>query len=284
MRPLNLPGVRPDTSGMERRHRRALATVTLVLALLESTALPLLGTGASAAQLRTAPLALRSAGTRPSLESFRLPAAEATSSTSEGSRTMLARVERAMPLTSDAGAGRVVGTMPAASRFFGEPLVAWVQELSSDGRYGLVSVPYVAGDRSGWMRLRGLDLVYTRLRVEADLSAHRLTVLREGEVLFSAPIATGVPGSPTPTGHYFVTDRVPFPGGGDFGTFAFGISGIQPNLPLGWTGGDQLAIHGTNIPSSIGRSASAGCLRVSERVLDRLRPLLRLGTPVTILG
>ena len=42
------------------------------------------------------------------------------------------------------------------------------------------------------------------------------------------------------------------------GSFAFGISGIQPWLPAGWSGGNQLAIHGTNNPSSIGRSASAG--------------------------
>jgi lipoprotein-anchoring transpeptidase ErfK/SrfK len=66
------------------------------------------------------------------------------------------------------------------------------------------------------------------------------------------------------------------------GTFAFGISGIQPNLPPGWGGGDQLAIHGTNDASSIGRSASAGCLRVSEATLARLRRVLRLGTPVVI--
>jgi L,D-transpeptidase-like protein len=75
---------------------------------------------------------------------------------------------------------------------------------------------------------------------------------------------------------------VAFPRGGALGTFAFGISGIQTDLPAGWDGGDQLAIHGTDDPGSIGTSASAGCLRVSERVLDRLRPLLQPGTPVVI--
>jgi lipoprotein-anchoring transpeptidase ErfK/SrfK len=120
------------------------------------------------------------------------------------------------------------------------------------------------------------------VEVHADLSEHRLEVLRDGRVLFRARAATGAPSSPTPPGRYFVTDRVAMPQGGAFGTFAFGLSGIQTNLPAGWTGGDQLAIHGTNDPGSIGTSASAGCLRVSERILDRLRPLLRLGTPVVI--
>ena len=79
-----------------------------------------------------------------------------------------------------------------------------------------------------------------------------------------------------------MTDRVSFPGGGSFGTFAFGISGVQPELPSWWDGGDQLAIHGTDATWSIGRAASAGCVRVTERALDRLSPLLRAGTPVVI--
>jgi lipoprotein-anchoring transpeptidase ErfK/SrfK len=143
-------------------------------------------------------------------------------------------------------------------------------------------VPYVAGRRAGWFSLRGLDTSRTRISVIADLSEHRITVLRGDRVVFRAPAATGGAASPTPAGRYFVTDRVPFPAGGALGTFAFGVSGIQPNLPPGWSGGDQLAIHGTNQPSSIGRSASAGCLRVSETVLDRLKPLLGLGTPFVV--
>jgi lipoprotein-anchoring transpeptidase ErfK/SrfK len=142
----------------------------------------------------------------------------------------------------------------------------------------------MAGDRSGWIALRGLELAHTTVSVEADVSAHQIVVRRGDDVLFRAPAATGAPATPTPTGSYFVTDRVSFPGGGALGTFAFGLSGIQPNLPVGWSGGDQLAIHGTDAPSTIGTSASAGCLRVSEATLSRLEPLLRLGTPVVIHG
>jgi lipoprotein-anchoring transpeptidase ErfK/SrfK len=172
--------------------------------------------------------------------------------------------------------------MPADSRYYAVPTVAWVRHPSRDLRYGLVDVPYVAGRAQGWIALRGLSTSHTGIRVEADLSEHRITVRRGDDVLFHAPAATGAPASPTPAGRYFVTDRIPFPAGSSLGTFAFGISGIQPRLPAGWSGGDQLAIHGTNAPWSIGRSASAGCLRVSEQILDRLRPLLRLGTPVVI--
>jgi lipoprotein-anchoring transpeptidase ErfK/SrfK len=120
------------------------------------------------------------------------------------------------------------------------------------------------------------------VQVDVDLSQHIVTVRKFGKVLFRAPGATGSSHSPTPIGEYFVTDRVPFSAGSALGSFAFGISGIQPRLPAGWSGGNQLAIHGTNNPSSIGRSVSAGCVRVSESTLDRLLPLLRYGTPVIV--
>lgn len=195
---------------------------------------------------------------------------------------VLVRIERAVPLTARPGGGRVVGTMPRGSRYYDTPLVAWALELSDDGRFARVPVPYAARPVTGWLRIADLQTASTRVSVIADLSEHRIVVRRGDRVLFRAPAATGAPGSPTPTGRYFVTDRVPFPRGGVLGTFAFGISGIQTRLPAWWNGGDQLAIHGTDAPSTIGGSASAGCLRVSERVLGRLRPLLRLGTPVIV--
>jgi lipoprotein-anchoring transpeptidase ErfK/SrfK len=176
----------------------------------------------------------------------------------------------------------VIGRVTGRSRYYGAPTVAWVEEVSANGRWGRVELPYVWPRRDGWIRLRGLATATTRIRVLVDVSSHRLTVRDGGGVLFRAPVATGRSSSPTPAGEYFVTDRVPFSAGSAYGSFAFGISGIQPRLPAGWTGGDQLAIHGTNAPSTIGTNASAGCVRASEATLAKLKPLLRLGTPVVI--
>jgi lipoprotein-anchoring transpeptidase ErfK/SrfK len=187
-------------------------------------------------------------------------------------------VARRSPRSSAPSVGRVVDR----SRFYGVPTVAWVERTTRDGGWGRIELPYVWPRRDGWVRIDGLRSDTTHVRVVVDLSAHRLTLSKRGEVLFRAPVATGRATSPTPRGHYFVTDRVSFRGGGVFGSFGFGLSGIQPRLPAGWTSGDQIAIHGTNEPWSIGTSASAGCLRASEATLARLKPLLRLGTPVTI--
>ena len=181
--------------------------------------------------------------------------------------------------------GRRIGTLPATSKYLSQPTTAWVQAVSADGRWGKVTLPWskpVA--RAGWVRLDGLAGRTTATMVVADLSERRVFVYRGCRALFSVRSAIGRPGSPSPKGRFWVTDRVAVPGSQQarFGTYAFGLSTVQPNLPAGWTGGDQMAIHGTGAPGSIGQAASAGCLRVGEDALARLKPLLRVGTPVVI--
>ncbi|MEX1102070.1 MAG: L,D-transpeptidase [Actinomycetota bacterium] len=193
---------------------------------------------------------------------------------------LFVRVPRDLALTSRPGGGRIVGTVPDGSRFYDVPTMAWVQQVSEDGRFGRLAVPYGNGD--GWMRLDGLRRGTTWVEAHVDLSDRRLTLEKRDKVVFRTRSAIGASVSPTPPGRYFVTDRIPFDPGSSLGRFAFGISGIQPNLPPGWSGGDQLAIHGTNVPSSIGQAASAGCMRVSASALERLKPFLRLGTPVIV--
>jgi len=174
----------------------------------------------------------------------------------------------------------VVGTVSAVSKYYRVPIVLWV--TSVEHGWGRVELPYVWPRRTAWIRLAGLARERTFIHVDVDLSEHRVRLYKHDDLRYTAAGATGSSSSPTPPGHYVVTDRVPFARGGYLGSFAFGISGIQPHLPAGWSGGNQLAIHGTNAPASIGTSSSAGCIRVSEATLAFLKPLLRLGTPVVI--
>jgi hypothetical protein len=176
----------------------------------------------------------------------------------------------------------VLGTVAASSKYYHVPLVIRIETTNPSGTWGRVELPCVWPRVDGWIPLRGLQREQTFIHVDIDLSEHRVRVYKHDDLLYSVAGAIGTSASPTPPGAYVVTDRVPFASGSALGSFAFGISGIQPHLPAGWSGGNQLAIHGTNDPSSIGTSASAGCVRVSEWALDRFKPLLRLGTPVII--
>jgi hypothetical protein len=276
------------------RRSRLTIVLAITLGLLTPMAANMVGAQAGALEVSTARSVLPVVVDAPSRGfEFPVPGVQPALRKIARAAARIARVERwtnvlvHVPRTLPArarpnAAAAQVGVVPAGSKYYGIPIVAWVEEVSSNGRWGRVELPYTWPRRHGWIRLAGLRRERTRVQVEVDLSTHLVTVRKFGKVLFRAPGATGAPSSPTPVGEYFVTDRVPFSAGGYLGSFAFGISGIQPRLPAGWSGGNQLAIHGTNNPSSIGRSASAGCVRVSETTLDRLIPLLVYGTPVIV--
>ena len=67
-----------------------------------------------------------------------------------------------------------------------------------------------------------------------------------------------------------------------YGCCILALSGQQPNTPPGWTGGNRLAIHGTDAPATIGMAASAGCLRAADADLQVLMDEVPLGTPVSV--
>ena len=174
---------------------------------------------------------------------------------------------------------QVAGTTP-----LGSPTWLWVVRTSRGGRWGRVVLPLRPNGRTGWIDLRGLHTVRTTTWVRAALLARRIWLMRGARPVASYSAAIGAASTSTPIGRFSITDRV-LTGdpSGPFGWYAFGLSGHQPNLPPQWAGGDQLAIHGTNDPASIGTPASHGCLRVSASALTRLRSVLELGMPVVIM-
>jgi hypothetical protein len=145
----------------------------------------------------------------------------------------LVQVPRDSVIRSAPG-GRRIGALPSSSRYLGQPMTAWVQAVSANGKWGRVSVPWTKPvTRSGWVPIVGLQGRTTSIMAVADLSTRRMTVYRGCRELFSVSTAVGRPGSPSPTGRFWVTDRVPVPSSqrSSFGTFAFGLSTVQPNLP-----------------------------------------------------
>jgi lipoprotein-anchoring transpeptidase ErfK/SrfK len=116
-----------------------------------------------------------------------------------------------------------------------------------------------------------------------DLSRRRL-VLKEGDrVVRRMTVGVGRPSSPTPTGRFAVTDKLSgYRYGPYYGCCILALSAHQPNLPLGWTGGDRIAIHGTNAPWTIGAAASAGCPHARDADLRVLMRRVPLGTPAFV--
>lgn len=106
-----------------------------------------------------------------------------------------------------------------------------------------------------------------------DIKKLKLNFYRDGRILRTYPVAAGEMETPTPIGEWKIIHK-----GGNWGD-GFGDRWIGINVPWGIYG-----IHGTNKPWSIGTRSSHGCVRMlNKHVLD-LYGLVKLGTPVHIIG
>jgi lipoprotein-anchoring transpeptidase ErfK/SrfK len=178
--------------------------------------------------------------------------------------------------------GGVVARLGGRTEFGSPTTLAVVRER---GRWLGVVTTLLPNGRVGWVdrRERPLRSSRTRMRLVLDLSARRLVLERDGRSVRRMTVAVGRPGSSTPIGSFAVTDKLSGPAYSlYYGCCILALSAHQPNLPPGWTGGDRIAIHGTNDPSSIGRASSAGCPRASDADLRVLMRRVPLGTPVLV--
>lgn len=100
-------------------------------------------------------------------------------------------------------------------------------------------------------------------------SVHKLALSFHGRPIAVYSAATGKNGMPFSSS--YVTERVVEPNG--------------PGSPFGTRGlvlEQQVAIHGTNKPSSVGRSVSGGCFRLLNDHIEELYPFVPKGTLLKI--
>jgi lipoprotein-anchoring transpeptidase ErfK/SrfK len=167
----------------------------------------------------------------------------------------------------------------------GAPLVFLVEGQDHSGEWLPVNLPVRPNGSTGYVRASDVDVVSNEHRVKVELGAHRLTVTRGTETVVEAPIGVGTQETPTPGGVYYIKEllRPPDPNG-DYGAYAYGLSGFS-NVLEEFNGGDGvIGIHGTNDPSSIGQNVSHGCIRLTNDVITEMAGYLPLGTPVEIVA
>jgi lipoprotein-anchoring transpeptidase ErfK/SrfK len=145
-----------------------------------------------------------------------------------------------------------------------------------------VQLPIRPNGVTGFIRARTVEVGRVRTRIVVDLSARKLTLFRRGKPVLRTTVAIGSRATPTPTGRYYVNQRLlPEDPSGPYGPAALGVSAFS-NVLTGWTQGGPIGIHGTNEPWSIGRAVSNGCIRLRNPVLKKLFDETRAGTPVII--
>ena len=126
--------------------------------------------------------------------------------------------------------------------------------------------------------------VTTKRVIVVSLEDHKLALVEDGKVKKVYTVAVGKPSTPSPVGTFTIARRVMNPTYSHDGR----VVPPGPNNPVGtrWMGLSipGYGIHGTNVPSSIGKAASHGCIRMARKDLEELYPMVEVGDTVELIG
>ena len=162
-----------------------------------------------------------------------------------------------------------------------QEIFAVASRVGSDGQpWYRISLPGRPNGQMGWIPASSADLEPTVAKVVVHRGARRIDLYWHGRHVWRAIIAVGAPGMETPLGLYYATARFVPHGDKYLSTYAIETSGYSKLSE--WPGGGVFGIHGTPDPSSLGKAASHGCIRVSARTARKLRRYVPLGTPILI--
>lgn len=187
---------------------------------------------------------------------------------------------------SDQPDGQSINTLanPTAT---GAPLVF----LVIDQRPGWfnVDLPVRPNGATGWVRSADVTTSQHDYRIDVQLNQHLMTVMQGPNLVLRAPIAVGTSDTPTPAHTFYIKELLkPTDGAGtyipdgDYGPYAYGLSGFSEVLTDFNGGNGELGIHGTNHPELIGTDVSHGCIRMRNEDITSLADILPLGVPVRI--
>jgi L,D-transpeptidase ErfK/SrfK len=121
-------------------------------------------------------------------------------------------------------------------------------------------------------------------RIIVSIPDRKLVLMEADHVVRIFPTAVGRPKSPSPAGSYTIVDRLVHP------TWYYKGKIVPPGKanPLGtrWLGLSVkgYGIHGTNVPASIGRNASHGCIRMRNKDVEELFELVSVGDSVELVS
>ncbi len=163
--------------------------------------------------------------------------------------------------------------------------------LGSDGVAGTATINKINAEiksKNYRIGLRKPNIKNSGDLILINKSSNTLYLMRNGSIFKSYPVATGKAANLTPDGKHKVVVKYVNPGWGG-GSSGKPIPGGVPHNPLGtrwiginYGGGGQYGMHGNSNPKSIGRYASAGCVRMFNEDVEDLYEHVKIGTPVWI--
>jgi lipoprotein-anchoring transpeptidase ErfK/SrfK len=143
-----------------------------------------------------------------------------------------------------------------------------------------IGVPMRPNGQTGWVKrswLGATQVVHTLIVV--NIPTETMTVYNRGKLIFTTSVGTGAPGTPTPTGHFWIAEAF---SSNDpvYGPWAFGTTDRATDTDF--PDDSIVGIHGTNEPNLVPGDPSHGCIRLKDADILKLKPLVGIGTPVWI--
>lgn len=153
-------------------------------------------------------------------------------------------------------------------------------------------------DGSGWVQVRALRnrtqvkvwipswatrTVWIRYAIKIDLSKRLTTVYRDGKVLRRFRVVVGARATPTPTGTWYVVDRMHLHTSWSQGRWALATSAFSRVLKRFEGGQGQVALHARGtLAAPVGTAASHGCVRFNNGDIAWLAAHIPNGTEIQI--
>lgn len=165
---------------------------------------------------------------------------------------------------------RMIGNLNGKAKWMGT--VVLLLAVSASAQSGESTVPIQADTDKP-----------TRL-ILVSLPDRKLALIDDGKVVRVFPVAVGKDSTPSPEGTFTIKTHVANPTYYHEGK----VIPAGPQNPVGtrWMGLSEkgYGIHGTNVPNSIGKAASHGCIRMGKKDLEELFTLVKVGDRVEIRG
>jgi hypothetical protein len=205
--------------------------------------------------------------------------------TGPGGLSHWARVVRAVDArTRPSPWARRVARVPRLTGEYLPNVVSLLEQRVDDAgtTWVRVRLAILPNGSTGWVPRSALGPFHElRRRLVVDRARLRATLYRGGFPIFRARVGVGRPQWPTPSGDFYVRERITNFGVPFYGPVLFGTSGRSAVL-TDWPGGGYIGVHGTSLPELLPGRVSHGCIRMRNADILRLARLLPVGTPLTV--
>lgn len=134
-----------------------------------------------------------------------------------------------------------------------------------------------------WIPRWATRSVWIDWRINIDVSSRKATIYRMGKAVRRFRVVVGARKTPTPTGTYYVVDRLRLRNSWARGKWALATSAFSQVLKRFDGGIGQIALHARgSLTAPLGTAASNGCIRFDNAQIAWVARQVPNGTPIEI--